>query len=238
MAAFNVSHPRLARQRLVSDFGALHLMRLMQAMQQVDHKLAEAFEEWKGMADHPVELNGLTWDDMFLALLRVRSRRMLVEDGQSALIPGVDAMNTAVGENVNVVWRPENIGLTVTALKAMEPGQEVLIEYCSDCDNSKLLAQWGIYLDGNPKKLDSSTAPDCLSVRSPITGQPVVLREVAEAVLDLPVQDADAATARLPRCKEESIRQADRQGPLRCALARLAWEYCGGIWRGGGDRSA
>lgn len=238
MEEFNVSHPRMARERLVSDFGALRLMSLMQVMQQVDTKLAQGFEDWKKMPEHPSELDSLTWEDMFRALLRVRSRRIAVEDGTSALIPAVDLMNTAADKDVNAVWQPENIGFTVNAVKPIEPGQEILIDYCSNCDNQKLLAQWGMYLEGNPNKLDPKKAPDCLSVRSDTTGRPVVLREVAEAVLDLASQDAAGAAdaksgaAGVPRCKEEGMQQLEQQGPLRCALARLAWEYCGDVWQG------
>eukprot|EP00927_Polykrikos_kofoidii_P040441 TRINITY_DN34572_c0_g1_i1.p1 TRINITY_DN34572_c0_g1~~TRINITY_DN34572_c0_g1_i1.p1 ORF type:complete len:511 (-),score=43.51 TRINITY_DN34572_c0_g1_i1:653-1993(-) len=240
LSDYRAFHPRLAEPQLASDFGALHLVRVMKAAGEVDARLIRLIEAWQRDPRRPHELDSVSKDDLQLAFMRFRSRRIGVEGGQSALVPGVDFINPTVGERVNTRLVQQASGFKVIASKNLNTSQEVFVDYCETCDNSRFLASWGIFLEGNSNPLDAKHRPDCLSVRSPLTGQPVVLREVAEAVLDF-VEVGTFSTI-LPRsnlsgrrvppsCRRDVLAQPEYQGPLRCSLARLAWEYCGDAWR-------
>jgi len=243
LSDFHAFHPQLADAPLLTDFGALRVMRLAQAMNGIDARLKRLFEAWREEPGHPDEIDSLTWKDMRQALVRIRSRQIDVEDGTSALVPGVDSMNTLPGGRVNTKWSSRRSGFAVSAARRLNGSEEVFIDYCSECDNSRLLSRWGVYFEGNPVALQRKHAPDCLAISSPITGNEAVLREVTEAALELtekdlmPIKTTSAETAwppappSVPRCKMDIV-DSETQGLLRCYLARLAWEYCADVWHG------
>lgn len=233
---FHAFHPQLADTQLLSDFGALRTARLMHTLRGVDKRLSETFALWQKVHARPREIDRLEWDDIHEALMRLRTRRFSVEGGQSALIPGVDLMNTAVGTRLNTRWVPDwESGFAVSTTRPLNNSEELFLDYCSDCDNNKLVATWGVYQEDNPNKLDMKHAPDCLSMRNQLSAQSVTLREVAETMLEISADEAapmaeSTSQAPVPRCKPDLV-ESDDQGLIRCSLARLAWEYCGDSWR-------
>eukprot|EP00747_Dinoflagellata_sp_TGD_P065841 gnl/TRDRNA2_/TRDRNA2_154535_c2_seq1.p1 gnl/TRDRNA2_/TRDRNA2_154535_c2~~gnl/TRDRNA2_/TRDRNA2_154535_c2_seq1.p1 ORF type:complete len:102 (+),score=18.33 gnl/TRDRNA2_/TRDRNA2_154535_c2_seq1:382-687(+) len=97
---------------------------------------------------------------------------------------------------------------------------------------------WGIFLEDNDFQND--TFSDGLGTVKPsqncnaatkvngTAATAATLRGVVEAALDLSLAVPDGILA--PRCKPSTF-TATEQGPLRCSLARLAWQGCGGEWR-------
>merc|ERR1719311_1197284 len=84
---------------------------------------------------------------------------------------------------------------------------------------------WGIYLEDNTQKVADATRADCRQ-----------LRRATEDALDLGAPGCAASgcgtgEARLtaPRCRAATSKSPE-QGPLRCSLARLAWESCSASW--------
>eukprot|EP00928_Gymnodinium_smaydae_P057405 TRINITY_DN40655_c0_g1_i1.p1 TRINITY_DN40655_c0_g1~~TRINITY_DN40655_c0_g1_i1.p1 ORF type:complete len:472 (+),score=134.88 TRINITY_DN40655_c0_g1_i1:157-1572(+) len=234
-----LSHPQLADKEVRSDFGALRLTRLLVGLEKVDERLKKSFHDWqRHRRKHgPGVLQHLTWNDIHTALLWLRTRQLVAgEPGKEerTIVPGVDFLNTGALKDVNTEWAVDHRGFTLRTSRALEPGDELLLEYCRDCDNSQFLAMWGFYLEGNPNRLKDEHRPDCYSSRSPVSGAEVQLRDAAEASLDVHAASSHgkhqkSKAPRVPRCKQDTL-QAVPEAPVRCAFARLAWEHCGTAW--------
>eukprot|EP00747_Dinoflagellata_sp_TGD_P013905 gnl/TRDRNA2_/TRDRNA2_123000_c0_seq1.p1 gnl/TRDRNA2_/TRDRNA2_123000_c0~~gnl/TRDRNA2_/TRDRNA2_123000_c0_seq1.p1 ORF type:complete len:128 (-),score=16.72 gnl/TRDRNA2_/TRDRNA2_123000_c0_seq1:32-415(-) len=81
-----------------------------------------------------------------------------------------------------------------------------------------MLSVWGIYLEDNPNKVNQSNCRNRERLRSSTAW----MLETID-----PQKVSHDLTA--PRCRESAV-QSTKQGPLRCSLARLAWEQCFESW--------
>eukprot|EP00747_Dinoflagellata_sp_TGD_P151391 gnl/TRDRNA2_/TRDRNA2_177207_c2_seq26.p1 gnl/TRDRNA2_/TRDRNA2_177207_c2~~gnl/TRDRNA2_/TRDRNA2_177207_c2_seq26.p1 ORF type:complete len:285 (+),score=15.36 gnl/TRDRNA2_/TRDRNA2_177207_c2_seq26:418-1272(+) len=180
------------------------------------------------------ELQGLSVLDVALALRHVRERTFLNKDKLAALPPFLDLLNTAEAErlNTNMDFSTGNAILRTT--RFVPEGHELLVGYDSALPNIGLLGNWGVYLEENSrsskawlKQLASNDAMynvDCYAkVGRNVTGSS--LKEVTDAALERRWEPYMVS----PRCREEVMQSTD-QGPLRCSLARVAWELCADIW--------
>ena len=86
----------------------------------------------------------------------------------------------------------------------------------ADCDNQQMLESWGVYLEDNTNRMTAAERGSCTEH----------LRSVTLATLESAVVLERSWTA--PRCRTEVV--ALRHGPLRCSLARLAYEVCVSAW--------
>lgn len=241
LADFRAFHPRLAREQLLADFAALPLAEEMRAAQRKDEALKRCFAAWSRTPGSPVA--GLTWEDMEQAVFLVRTRAYNTAGAwgrwEPSLIPASDLLNVHPSK-VSARWVPSGSveGPTTFKLFAdsgpdrpeIAAGEELYEEYCGLCDNDRFMSIWGIYLEANRHR--SKAAVDCGATAGSLESQARArkLRAAAEAALD--VDGGAAALAAgwgAPRCKAATQADPD-QGPLRCSLARLAWEHCAGAW--------
>lgn len=179
----------------------------------------------------------------------------LGETTRRIAIPGMDLVNTDAGHKVNTDWSWNDRAVSLRSSAAA--GDQLHESYCFPCDNSVLVNSWGVYFGENQFALEDPEAVDCAaSVDSGSAGSPGVtsLREVTEAALEIGHdQGRDMHAARWasnagddqqpkvlaqwletpPQCRRSvsELVEGQAQGPLRCSLARLAWEYCAWRWR-------
>lgn len=253
---FRSFHPRLMDASLLAAFSALPIVASTRQVQAQDEKRLRCFRKWQQSPGSPVV--GVSWDDMLTAYLQIQTRGHHV-GGTPVLIPAADMMNTAKEQDLNTQWGVDGSGGLVAwadgildslkAAVASDPqerkfkirtkdsvyaGHEMYEHYCPDCDNSKMMERWGVYLEDNPNAL-RGTPLDCAAqsgkaARGRNASTPSSLRAVAEAALDLDDVATAGSQGRLaPRCRRETLTASDR-GPLHCSLARLAWEHCAVAW--------
>lgn len=115
-----------------------------------------------------------------------------------------------------------------------QAGEELTEEYCSHCSNVEMMAVWGIFLEDNVNAIQKTDTSFCHSTsnsesESNLTRSQssVSLRKVTEAMLDM--KSTTNSNWRAPRCQAEAVVTSE-QGPLRCSMARLAWEHCHAEW--------
>merc|ERR1719198_758951 len=140
-----------------------------------------------------------------------------------ALVPGADMLNVVKASNLNTAWSSSSADFFTVSSDA-EPigsGQELYESYCRHCDNIAMMKSWGVYLEDNPNAIHDDRV-NCTSSAG------ITMRRAAEAALQLGGGNAMAPGWRSPRCKATVFEAG--QGPLRCSLARLAWEICSQSW--------
>jgi len=224
--------PQRAEAPLLSEFGDLPVLGSVKLVQEADSKSEQCFSAWKRyealLPGSLAGLSSLTWPEMQLALARFRTRCYIVEeDNKLAMIPGSDLFNTGEAEIINTEWDWEDGHFILRAMEPIEKGTEVFDPYCESCDNDYMVNVWGVYLEKNKNELEHKGDMDCNS-HAP-------LRRATEAALNLnggavkAGVTARAAGMTAPRCYDTTMRSLN-QGPLRCSLARLAWEYCAEEW--------
>eukprot|EP00930_Biecheleria_cincta_P075395 TRINITY_DN6256_c0_g1_i1.p1 TRINITY_DN6256_c0_g1~~TRINITY_DN6256_c0_g1_i1.p1 ORF type:complete len:177 (+),score=25.49 TRINITY_DN6256_c0_g1_i1:186-716(+) len=141
-------------------------------------------------------------------MARWRTRNYYLPHTQArVLMPISDMLNTAPKEELNTLW--DDVGGDLFEVKAnasLSRGSELYESYCQDCKNDGLMHGWGIYFERNPLKV---------SHKEEVT--PAFMRSISELLEPRPAEGMLA-----PRCKSSTLRET--QGPILCALARLAWE--------------
>lgn len=250
---FRTFHPRLMGSALHADFAALPVTSISAQLQAMDQVVHDCFQRWERAPKSPVA--GIHWDDVMAGRLNIltRSHNVTGTSALPVLIPAADMMNTDKASLLNTVWGETSNNIShplygpISELPGMEmlkgerkftistgkdgvgAGQELYESYCPHCDNSRMLLNWGVYLEANTNPLPQDPRVECAAkASSTTTGKS--LREAAEHALDLgSLPTAQAAGWTAPRCRPEVLADPD-QGPLRCALARLAWEHCAGAW--------
>eukprot|EP00746_Dinoflagellata_sp_MGD_P011119 gnl/MRDRNA2_/MRDRNA2_123224_c0_seq1.p1 gnl/MRDRNA2_/MRDRNA2_123224_c0~~gnl/MRDRNA2_/MRDRNA2_123224_c0_seq1.p1 ORF type:complete len:462 (-),score=65.60 gnl/MRDRNA2_/MRDRNA2_123224_c0_seq1:22-1407(-) len=234
-ADFHSFFPRLMEPTVQRDFAALPLTAAMWKAQQQDAAIQDCFQAWQKEPSSPV--SSLTWDDISAMLCNYRTRS-LDAGGSGFMIPAMDLMNTENSNNVNTQWSFALEDFTLsTEMAGLESGAELTEEYCPGCSNFLMMAIWGIFLEDNLNDLDEADTSFCHggsnfqgvsnTTSNKSSAMQPSLRYVAEEMLDIPHhQDSKW---RAPRCRAEKV-MASEQGPLRCSLARLAWEQCHADW--------
>merc|ERR1719161_1601170 len=94
-----------------------------------------------------------------------------------------------------------------------------------------MMATWGVYLEdnGNPLKLKAHCNAKADPSKPNKHGKFGSLKQAAEAMLDLKgVELARKEGWTAPRCR--SGLSCMDQGPMRCSIARLAFEHCKQEW--------
>jgi len=215
---------------LQSDFSALPLVSSVQKAQAADKDAQTCFNSWVKKNDCPAR--GLTWDQVQLALnwLQTRSFTMYQYFGtqdHNALIPGADMLNTAKAIDSNVEWSSTAEVYTMQTGTPAASGHELSDAYCHDCDNNYLMNHWGVFMEDNANPLEERDAQAC-------TGdEGMHMNQLVTAAL----QDPAAYPGLLsPRCRASTLNE--EQGPMRCCLARLAWENCAKDWKAASDNDA
>lgn len=125
-----------------------------------------------------------------------------------------------------------------TGPAAFAAGVELRFHYCERCDNAAMLGHWGFAFEDNPNALEDPGAVNCaahVTERDGALHATSSLRESAEQALQLGSGEGevwdDNLLNTLPPCRSSVLEARETQGPLRCSLARLAWEYCARHWR-------
>lgn len=222
--------PRMMEAGLQSDFAALPLVSSVQKAQADDNDVQTCFERWVKKDDCPAR--GLTWDQVQLALnwLHTRSFTMYQYFGtqdHNALIPGADMLNTAKAVDLNVEWSSTEEVYTMQTGTPAASGHELSDAYCEDCDNDYLMKHLGVFMEDNANPLEEHDAQACIG------DEGIHMSQLVKAAL----QDPAAYPGLLsPRCRASTLNED--QGPLRCSLARLAWESCAKDWEGASKKDA
>jgi len=227
-------HPSFMGELLREEFSALPVAKFAEQEQKRRRSAKVCFEAWRNVPDSPVRR--LAWQTMVEALALFTTRHLkFSENSGKAIIPGTDMINAVPEANgANTDWRaPVEMEkfFTVRAKGAIKTGTEILESYCPQCTNTNALCDMGVYIEDLPEtvsaidvSLDSSV--NCNANVSSSRG--TSLQEVSEAVLDL-VPGWHKAGWKAPRCRGGGFNSAF-QSPMRCSLARLAWEYCATFW--------
>lgn len=227
---FRLFHPRFMKADVREDFAGLPMTAFAVELQKFDVKLRGCFLAWTKAPSSPVA--GISVDEFELAQTQYRTRAFSTGLSTPSLVPGADFLNTDRPTSFNTYWlvKDDNF-LMDMSLGGVESGTELYDEYCTTCDNTVMMSIWGLYLEGNGNPL--ITAANCNaetgSTRPHYHGKFSSLREASEAMLNL--SDVDAARKegrKSPRCRKEKL--SLQQGPLRCSLARLAFEHCIQDW--------
>jgi len=222
---FKSFHPRWVTTALAVEFGTLPIVKYGKMQQLFDTHVKACFQSWQR---NPGDLNGLvqlSWQDMELAISQFRTRTYGVANGVSALIPGSDLLNTGSGPELNTNYAPAQDTFTLRAAKSVLPGSELYDPYCPNCENGNMMANWGVFLENNPTQLRWKDYVRC----STAYDEGRALRKAAESALDVNLKLMASEGWNSPRCRTATT--ADQpQGPLRCSLARMAWEFCGNQW--------
>jgi hypothetical protein len=222
MADFESFVPWTMDQDVQSDFAALPLISDVRDVQSHFQKMQRCFDAWAQASRSPAKT--VTWEQTLLAMFWLRTRSYTLWGGDEAnnvMIPGVDMVNTVEGSDLNVDYNVSEDGFTMmTYNHPISSGGELVENYCSNCTNAKMVWLWGVYLERNPFTIPSD-AKSC-------TGQAGMhMKEVTQAALKS-VSTISVAGQRSPRCVEETLQK--QQGPLRCSMARIAWETCARAW--------
>lgn len=225
---FEAFYPGFAEHSLLADFRPLPAAETAYHMQISDDQTRKCIAAWQEISGHPPELAGLVWNDVRLALARVRTRTCSVDDGQMAMVPGFDMLNTAPTSSLNTMWWTSKDGFELQTIKSVAQDTELIDPYCATCDNDVLVGTWGVYLEDNINQVKARKDVDCAAHvfgSTPNSGR--TFMQVTKAALQLDVEASK--DWRAPRCKAATL-SSGHQGLLRCSFARLAWEYCADQW--------
>jgi len=215
--------PRMMAAELRSEFAPLPIVAKIEKYQAKDKDMQECFESWRKSDKCPAK--DLSWAQVLHALAWIQTRAFTMfhyyfTPDMSALLPGADMLNTAKGTDMNTAWSSTENEFDMRAQgEQVSSGAELHDLYCDTCDNEEMLTRWGVYLEDNPKPVsDSGTI--CSGSGS------THLKQVTQASL----QDSASMKSgqQSPRCRQSALGMP--QGPLRCSLARLAWETCAKAW--------
>lgn len=233
-ADFHSFLPRLMEPSVRKDFAALPFVTAMAKAQEQDTTIKACYQAWQKERNSPVA--SIDWQDVSKMLSAYRTRAIDGGGGMPFIIPAMDLMNTENGDRANSQWHfASDAFILSTELTGLQAGAELTEEYCPSCSNFVLMAIWGVYLEDNLNDLPEMDTAFCQSHahsgdRSNFTGSQssTSLRQVTEAMLDVDSLSSNPSR-RAPRCRTEMVEVAE-QGPLRCSLARLAWEQCHAEW--------
>merc|ERR1719161_325767 len=155
----------------------------------------------------------ISWEAELLGLAQIQNRMISYED-QYFMIPGMDLLNSDP-RKVNTQWQLVHLGADqgeVFALSGydIQPGEEVMADYCSHCDNQAMLLTWGIFLEDNFNDLDSARVNCAAEVRrenvNSAGSRSITLQEASEAILDMKgVDKAREAGWKAPRCDPQKL---------------------------------
>jgi hypothetical protein len=208
---------------LQEDFRSLPVVEFARRTQADEGRIKACFAQWKNEPRSSVK--DVNWEEIEGGLSHLRNRGFIVEN-YPLMIPVVDLINTEQSELVNadVHFNMDVVSLVVSSTW-LGSDQELLYGYCQTCNNDVMLSQWGVYLESNANSLPSDHEVECTpSATNTSSKHSESLQAVASSVLDL----QQYQEGKVPRCKADTFKS--EQGPLRCSLARLAWEYCGHSW--------
>lgn len=285
-ADYRSFHPQLGDMRLLSEFQELPLVSIARQRRAELEASWLCLQAWQRQPDTPPGLRGLLYEDLLLGAMRWKTRDYGVNSTTNALVPGADLMNTERSTLLNTRWgmtRPED-GFTVRANNNVGDGGELYDAYCRNCNNSRMMLLWGIYLEENTVPVEDLPADSCTQTLWQVTAaslkgmsgpaqRQLVALQVNSSVearyhgqskwypgritevqggegypgqprysIEYHDGDAEASIApelvrltppqvlRAPRCLEATLADA-KEGPLRCSLARLAWESCRSAWK-------
>jgi hypothetical protein len=215
-ADYKSFHPRLAGSEILRDFGSLDVVETIKAQQFTDSQVELCFRAWKSQS---LSIRSIKWLKVHEALEQIRTRAFTGPESlgkPAVVIPLADLLNTAPKSQFNTNWGIDDVAYTMTSRGSLA-NAELYDSYCSSCDNQKMLLIWGIYLEDNAMRG---------TLKCEHQGSDKALYNVTMAVLEPASQHNWTA----PRCKAAVFESP--QGPLRCSLARLAFEACAGkgIW--------
>jgi len=209
-----------AGESILEDFAMLPVVNFWRRIQKEQYQeLESCFHILRGLLEG-VEVE---WKDVE-GLLRIHGSRHFNAKPADVefLAPAADMVNTGRPEQLNlspalIMTSPDapQATLRLTASRFIAPGEELITSYFDSLDNEDVLFRWNMYLEGNPEILDASDEP-CFDEQG--TWRSATLSMLEPVTQELPV----------PRCKAASL--SSFQGPLRCSLARLAFELCGQLW--------
>lgn len=249
MNDFEQFHPLFAEPAVFSDFAGLRIMDAVQDRRKWDEVMKHCFYSWKKVSQSPVA--DLDWSEVMLALMRIRTRNFdssdyASQDGSGVLVPALDLLNTERSDKVNAEYMiirrsPGDVSRDVFKIKVVgngvAEGGELYDEYCHGCDNSYMLFSWGVYLENNLNNTwhygaDCRASSHSDGDAGTSTSADRLLRSTRDMLSLDNAAMAHASGWTAPRCREDKIRSSgsSRQGPLRCSLARLAWEECHVQW--------
>jgi len=229
---FRLFHPRFMKDDVREDFAGLPMTAIASDLQRFDAKLRDCFLSWAKAPGSPVA--GISVEDFEFAQTQFRTRAFNTGGDSPSLVPGADLLNTDRPVKLNTRWYVKDDKFRLdTTIGGTESGVELYDEYCKPCDNTMMMSIWGLYLEGNENPLTTRGAATCnaqIHATQPHKhGKFKSLREAAEAMLDLDDVNAAGKERRTsPRCRKEVL--SLDQGPLRCSLARLAFEHCLQEW--------
>jgi hypothetical protein len=225
MADFESFVPWTMDQDIQTDFAALPLGKDVKDVQAHFKRMQTCFDSWAQASNSPAK--SVTWEHTLLALFWLRTRSYTVWDkalnaGENVMIPGVDMVNTVEGSDLNVDYRISEEGFSMmTYNHPVSSGVELVENYCSNCTNAKMVWLWGVYLESNPFTINAEpgvcTGEAGMHMKEVTTAS---LKDVASLKVD--------NQRRSPRCLKETLER--KQGPLRCSMARIAWETCATSW--------
>jgi len=226
---FRSFHPRFMKADVQEDFAGLPLIDIVQELQQFDSELRNCFHSWTQAENSPVA--GISADEFDLAQTQFRTRAFGSGESFPSMVPGADLLNTARSIRFNTRW--EIIGdnfLMKADWGGAASGTELYDEYCETCGNDMMMTLWGLYLEDNRNPLKTQAHCNAKADQNPHKpGKFGSLQQAAEAMLDLKgLELARKEDWRAPRCRSE-LSSMD-QGPMRCSLARLAFEHCKQEW--------
>eukprot|EP00746_Dinoflagellata_sp_MGD_P158736 gnl/MRDRNA2_/MRDRNA2_86546_c0_seq1.p1 gnl/MRDRNA2_/MRDRNA2_86546_c0~~gnl/MRDRNA2_/MRDRNA2_86546_c0_seq1.p1 ORF type:complete len:479 (+),score=70.08 gnl/MRDRNA2_/MRDRNA2_86546_c0_seq1:139-1437(+) len=208
-------HPRLAEPEILHDYKSLGISHTIKLQQKTDRKLKLCFDAFQ----HQIpSLADVTWRDVHEASMQIRTRGFTGPEqlGEPSLvIPLADLLNTAPDSNLNTEWQVNADAFTMKVAGSVAAHVELFDSYCEDCNNKNMLNLWGIYLEDNVNR-GLSCSKHQASDRA------------LHAATMMALQSEKQPMWTAPRCKADIF--TAKQGPLRCSLARLAWEACSIHW--------
>jgi len=214
LTEFQAFHPVLARLQVQRDFQQLPLMERMHGKNAMEGQQLNksCFDTWKRSSEAPPGLPGIDWDtDMQQALASWQSRQYGSRRTKYNRMVPPDFANCTYADGVNMEYfTDESDTWSFWTKREVKAGEELFENYCSR-DNEKNMESFGVYLEDNPAKPPTVDESACRAL------QPLIQKS-----LDAP---SPGTTARVPKCKATTSSDPD-QGPLRCNLARLAYEQC------------
>jgi len=237
MNDFQSFYPMFGQPLVFAEFGALPVVKKVEGLLGYDFLIEQCFEAWRDDPSFPGSRQGaptIEWStDIKVALAQWRTRSYAVGQ-KSAMVPISDLGNTASVRSLNAQWSIENGRFFLRTFKPVPAMDEVVENYCDVCDNDYMLFAWGIYLEDNKNRLAQAEPVDCMaSIPSEAGSAHHTLQEAAMSVLDMGAASLDKLAEEsltAPLCQPAQVSDGG-QGPLRCNLARLAWEYCARDWR-------
>lgn len=210
--------PVMMEKSVQKDYASLPIIAEVAEVQAGFEFSRRCFEDWKTVEGSPVKQ--LLWGNVFLALLWVNTRSFGFDGGRTlALVPAADMFNTGSNSELNAEWIAAEDTFALHSDRPIAAGAEIYEGYCNNCNNTLMLRGWGIYFEKNPNP-SRSGGQSCLGAAG------AHLKSAAEAALQ--TQEAAPDNLLSPRCKANVWDMP--QGPLRCSLARVAWEMCAADW--------